>query len=194
MLVMETISCITIFKKFVCKNILNLNTLNFLNRSMNTLVYSAMTFNAIHMSGSHFKNFFLLAVIEVPSGFMGGYFADTLGRRWTQVLAFSLCGLSCLATSVVVHQQELEILLATFSKYWMHCYVHFKIILNLKKGVGLVIVVSLAIPDSQSQCLSLWCIYKPRNSFPQSSALPVLELRPPSGTSWALLLQLLPNW
>lgn len=84
--------------------------------SMNALIYSTMTYNSTHMSGSHFKNFFLLGIIEVSSGFFGGYLTDTLGRRWTQTGAFGLCALACFATSVMVHQREIEVLLATLAK------------------------------------------------------------------------------
>lgn len=84
--------------------------------SMNTMIYSTMAYNSTHMSGSHFKNFFLLGIIEVPSGFFGGYLTDTLGRRWTQTGAFGLCSLASFATSIMVHQREIEILLATLAK------------------------------------------------------------------------------
>ena len=45
--------------------------------------------------GNQFLNFFILGIIELPSSYLGGFLADRIGRRWTQVTFFFLCATSC---------------------------------------------------------------------------------------------------
>ncbi|CAG7696957.1 unnamed protein product [Allacma fusca] len=75
--------------------------------SMNVLVYYGITLNTTQMAGNQFVNFFILSIIELPSGYLGGVLADKLGRRWTQVVFFLGCALSCFAAGLGVTHPEL---------------------------------------------------------------------------------------
>jgi len=71
-------------------------------RSINVVVYYGITLNTTHMSGNQFLNFFLLSVIELPSGMAGGYLVDKVGRRWTHSFFFFCCFITCAAAALVV--------------------------------------------------------------------------------------------
>ena len=43
------------------------------------------------MSGNEFVNFFLLSITELPANLAGWYFAQKLGRRWSETGFFFLC-------------------------------------------------------------------------------------------------------
>jgi len=58
---------------------------------MNSVIYYAITLNASNLSGNQFVNFFILAMIELPAGYLGSVLVDRAGRRWTQVAFFILC-------------------------------------------------------------------------------------------------------
>ncbi|CAG7696955.1 unnamed protein product [Allacma fusca] len=63
--------------------------------SVNKLVYYGITLNASHILGNEFLIFFILAIIELPAGYFGGILVEKLGRRWTGVIFFFLCAISC---------------------------------------------------------------------------------------------------
>ena len=67
---------------------------------MNSLIYYGVTLNSSNLGGNQFVNFFILAVIEVPAGYLGGVFADKIGRRWTQVIFFFFCGVSSFGAGI----------------------------------------------------------------------------------------------
>lgn len=67
---------------------------------MNSLIYYGVTLNSSNLSGNQFVNFFILAIIEVPAGYLGGVFADKIGRRWTQVIFFFACSLSSFGAGI----------------------------------------------------------------------------------------------
>lgn len=69
---------------------------------MNGVIYYAITLNASNLSGNQFLNFFILAMIEVPAGYLGSVLCDKVGRRWTQVAVFVLCVASSLLAGVAV--------------------------------------------------------------------------------------------
>ncbi|CAL8138872.1 unnamed protein product [Orchesella dallaii] len=58
--------------------------------------------NAPRMSGYKFVNLIILFVAELLGGTAGGFLMDTLGRRWTQVLAFFLAGGAGLFCAIVL--------------------------------------------------------------------------------------------
>jgi hypothetical protein len=62
------------------------------------------------MSGNQFLNFFILSVIELPSGMAGGYLVDKVGRRWTHAFFFCCCAWTCAAAAVVVQHFNIIIL------------------------------------------------------------------------------------
>jgi OCT family organic cation transporter-like MFS transporter 4/5 len=81
------------------------------NRSINGLLYYAITINADNMAGNIFLNFFILAIIEVPAGLLGGYLLDRTGRRWTPVVFFLACVAAFIVAATVVNEPELSSLL-----------------------------------------------------------------------------------
>lgn len=83
---------------------------------MNVLVYYAITLNTSHMPGNQFVNFFLLSIIEFPSGWFGGILADKLGRRWTQVIFFLACMVSCVGATFVIDMITLELIAVVLAK------------------------------------------------------------------------------
>jgi OCT family organic cation transporter-like MFS transporter 4/5 len=78
--------------------------------AMNNIIYYGITLNATNLSGNQFVNFFLLAIIEVPSGYFGGVLADKMGRRWTQVLFFLLCAVTCILSAIGSVHEHLKVL------------------------------------------------------------------------------------
>ncbi|CAG7834483.1 unnamed protein product [Allacma fusca] len=88
--------------------------------AMNNLIYYGITLNATNLSGNQFVNFFILAIIEVPSGYFGGVLADKMGRRWTQVVFFMLCLVTCILAaigSVHSHLHMLVIISIVIAKF-----------------------------------------------------------------------------
>lgn len=60
-----------------------------------TIAYGGIHYNIYNFHGNEFINFFLLAIIELPSYFMAWYLMETrLGRRWSVCLFMFCCGLS----------------------------------------------------------------------------------------------------
>jgi OCT family organic cation transporter-like MFS transporter 4/5 len=78
---------------------------------MNGLLYYAITLNADNMAGNIFLNFFILAIIEVPAGWLGGYLVDRTGRRWTQVAFFLSAVAAFVVAAAVVNEPGLSSLL-----------------------------------------------------------------------------------
>lgn len=66
------------------------------------LLYYGVTLNTTKMAGNKFINYFILALIELPGGWLAGKLAETTGRRWTQGGFFLLCTLSCLVCAIAV--------------------------------------------------------------------------------------------
>ncbi|ODM93566.1 Organic cation transporter 1 [Orchesella cincta] len=85
--------------------------------SMNVLVYYGITLNTTNMPGNQFVNFFLLSIIELPSGWAGGVLADKLGRRWVQVVFFLVCMISCVGATFVIHIITLELIAVVLAKF-----------------------------------------------------------------------------
>ncbi|CAL8072337.1 unnamed protein product [Orchesella dallaii] len=85
--------------------------------SMNVVVYYGITLNTTNMPGNQFVNFFLLSIIELPSGWAGGVLADKLGRRWTQVIFFLACMMSCVGATFVIHLITLELIAVVLAKF-----------------------------------------------------------------------------
>ncbi|OXA38895.1 Organic cation transporter 1 [Folsomia candida] len=63
--------------------------------SMNGLLYYGIILNTTNVAGNKFMNYFLLSVIELPSGYLAGRLVEITGRRWTQVGFFSVSLVSC---------------------------------------------------------------------------------------------------
>lgn len=87
---------------------------------MNVLVYYGITLNTTNMPGNQFVNFFLLSIIELPSGWCGGILADKLGRRWTQVIFFLGCTISCVGATFVIDMISLEVIAVVLAKYYKY--------------------------------------------------------------------------
>ena len=89
---------------------------------MNVLIYYAITLNVSQVAGSPYIIFFILAIIEIPSSWLGGYLVDRYGRRWVPVIFFLICALACFGTSVGVMYEDLtsvyviDIILITVAK------------------------------------------------------------------------------
>lgn len=66
------------------------------------LLYYGVTLNTTHMAGNKFINYFILALIELPGGWLAGKLVEITGRRWTQAGFFLLCTTSCLICAVAV--------------------------------------------------------------------------------------------
>lgn len=47
------------------------------------------------MAGNKFLNYFLLSLIELPSGYLAGVLVEKTGRRWTQAAFFFLSIIGC---------------------------------------------------------------------------------------------------
>jgi OCT family organic cation transporter-like MFS transporter 4/5 len=69
---------------------------------MNSVIYYAITLNASNLSGNQFLNFFILAIIELPAGYLGSVLVDRAGRRWTQVAFFILCTATSFVAGVAI--------------------------------------------------------------------------------------------
>ncbi|XP_035700484.1 carcinine transporter isoform X1 [Folsomia candida] len=76
--------------------------------SMNNLLYNGVTLNTTSMDGNKFLNYFLLSIIELPSGYLAGVLVEKTGRRWTQVGFFLMCVISCAICAVAVVQTGAE--------------------------------------------------------------------------------------
>ena len=63
------------------------------------------------MAGNILLNGCILAVIEVPAGWLGGFLVDRTGRRWTQVGFFLSAIAAFIVASIVVYQPGLSFLL-----------------------------------------------------------------------------------
>jgi cyanate permease len=70
------------------------------------------------MAGNEFLNFFILSIIELPTGFLGGYLVERTGRRWTQVVFFTFCmlGFTIAAVGVFLSSAILIIIAVVISK------------------------------------------------------------------------------
>lgn len=73
-----------------------------INWMMDAMIYYVITLNISNLSGNQFANFFYLAMIEVPAGYLGGVMCEKVGRRWTQVVVFVLSMVSSLLAAVAV--------------------------------------------------------------------------------------------
>ncbi|XP_021950294.2 organic cation transporter 1 isoform X1 [Folsomia candida] len=90
--------------------------------SINIVVYYGITLNTTQMSGNQFVNFFMLSIIELPSGMCGAYLVDRVGRRWTQVVFFCGCTMACVASAANVqflNNPVIEVLDKIFFVFWM---------------------------------------------------------------------------
>ena len=67
------------------------------------MVYYGITLNTTSMAGNQFINFFILSIIELPCGLLGGYLAEKTGRRWTQVVFFVTCLAGFIIAAIGVH-------------------------------------------------------------------------------------------
>ena len=61
-----------------------------------TMSYSVIILNNSKMEGNPFLNFFWQSVVELPAYVGGKYLGDKIGRRYTNVLSFSLAGIASL--------------------------------------------------------------------------------------------------
>lgn len=66
----------------------------------NNVGYGGIIYNTRNLSGNIFINFFLLAVVEIPSNILFMVLMDRLGRRWTAMLGFLITGIVC-ATAMI---------------------------------------------------------------------------------------------
>lgn len=66
-----------------------------LYRATNNMVNFGITLITHKIPGNQFFNFFILGVTEVPAAYLGGLMADQIGRRWTQVIFYFMCAVSC---------------------------------------------------------------------------------------------------
>ncbi|OXA51668.1 organic cation transporter protein [Folsomia candida] len=78
--------------------------------SMNCLLYYGITLNTTSMEGNKFVNYFLLSIIELPSGYLAGVLVEKTGRRWTQAAFFLMCAISCVICAVAVVQTGVDYL------------------------------------------------------------------------------------
>ena len=72
------------------------------------LLYYGVTLNTTEMAGNQFLNYFLLSVVELPSGMIAGKLANKTGRRWTQAVFFFFCSSSCLVCALAVNYPDLS--------------------------------------------------------------------------------------
>ena len=70
--------------------------------SANGLLYYGVTLNSTSMTAMKFLNYFLLSIIELPSGYLAGVLLEKTGRRWTQAGFFLVCVLSCFVCAIFV--------------------------------------------------------------------------------------------
>ncbi|XP_076448619.1 solute carrier family 22 member 7-like [Babylonia areolata] len=63
--------------------------------------YFGITFGVSALSGNLFLNIFLMAAVEIPFHLSTVCLSNTLGRRWTGVMYFSLCALCCFGILIV---------------------------------------------------------------------------------------------
>jgi OCT family organic cation transporter-like MFS transporter 4/5 len=75
---------------------------------MNCILYYGITLNTTSMAGNKFINYFLLSLIELPSGYLAGVLVEKTGRRWTQAAFFLLCVISCFTCAVAVIHPDLS--------------------------------------------------------------------------------------
>jgi OCT family organic cation transporter-like MFS transporter 4/5 len=83
--------------------------------------YAGLHYNATNLSGNEFLNFFLLAIVEVPSLFVGWYLMETkFGRRWTNTLCLMGCGVFLCIPAFLPHDWgTATTVLALFGKFWI---------------------------------------------------------------------------
>ncbi|CAG7837136.1 unnamed protein product [Allacma fusca] len=75
--------------------------------SINCLIYYGLTLNTTSMSGNQFFNYFLLGIVELPAGWLGGVLVNKSGRRWTQAFFFILCALGFVIAAISVFNPDL---------------------------------------------------------------------------------------
>jgi len=92
------------------------------------MLYYGITLKTTSMAGNRFLNYFLLSLIELPSGYLAGVLVEKTGRRWTQAGFFLLCVLSCFTCAVAVLQPDFSVLVivgALGIKYVRHWTMRF---------------------------------------------------------------------
>lgn len=74
--------------------------------AMDNVLYYSVTLSSTKMAGNKFFNYFLLALMDLPGGWVAGKLVEITGRRWTQTGFFLMCVLSCIVCAVAVTFQN----------------------------------------------------------------------------------------
>lgn len=68
---------------------------------MNAFVYYGLSVNSTSMGGDKYLNFALVCLIEIPGYTIAWIAIHKIGRRWSLVSSFLLCGVTCTLTLLV---------------------------------------------------------------------------------------------
>jgi hypothetical protein len=60
---------------------------------VNDFFYIGGQMNVENLAGNQFVNFAVVALTELPSAFIGKFFMNRFGRRWSHVVCHTLTGL-----------------------------------------------------------------------------------------------------
>lgn len=86
-----------------------LNTiLLIVGRTITNIAYLTIMLNCSRMGGNPFMNFFWQSLIELPAFVLGQYFADRLGRRFTNSMSFMGAAILCIPVIMLI-KGELKI-------------------------------------------------------------------------------------
>lgn len=66
-----------------------------------TFVFYGMAINSVSLAGDKYNNFMLVASVEIISVVTNALVLDRVGRKPTLLVAFTVCGLACMAISFV---------------------------------------------------------------------------------------------
>ncbi|CAG7817265.1 unnamed protein product, partial [Allacma fusca] len=83
--------------------------------SANYFMYGGLLLNVTNMAGNEFLNYFLLAIIELPVGYVAAYLANRFGRRWTKTFLFLLTAIIFSIASIFVSSSNWVVVAATMS-------------------------------------------------------------------------------
>lgn len=79
-----------------------------LNWCVVVVSYFTLLLYCSSMSGNPFLNFLLQTVVEVPSNFIGTYFSNRIGRRFTSCFSYLVAAVFCLPLIILAKRPNME--------------------------------------------------------------------------------------
>lgn len=81
-----------------------------MGRTITNIAYLTIMLNCSKMVGNPFLNFFWQSLIELPAFVLGQYFADKIGRRFTNSVSFIAAGVLCVPVIIVIRGKVHQII------------------------------------------------------------------------------------